>query len=124
MNAAKLMAGKAVLLAAAILGFVPVILSRNELGAWIYVGALIVIHVLAIAVLVARVQWRHFAADKSKLVARLPGLAILAALAGLLKFDANGNLFWWSIAALWGLHVLALPLLHVVRKREAAGSQT
>lgn len=119
MNTAKIMAGKAVLLGAAILGFVPVILSRNEMAAWIYLGLLIVIHVVAILVLSMRVQWRHLAADRSKLVARLSGLAILTALAGLLKFDANGNLFWWSIAALWALHVLALPLLHVYRKREA-----
>ena len=113
-------AWKTALLAAITLALVPVMLSKHALAAQVYLGALVFIHVVVLAVFVRGVKKEDIAPSPFGLFWRLVGLLVMVALLMMVRVDPDSPWFWGSVAAIWGLHTAGLALLHV-RAKEGAG---
>lgn len=111
---------KTVTLTLAIVILAPLIWWKSALGATIYLGALVVIHVFALAVFLHRIDWRSLSANKWGLTVRVVGLLTFGVLLGMLRYDPASDLFWVSLTLLWGYHVASLALLHVRHRVERA----
>lgn len=109
---------KTITLGIAIVTLAPLLWYKSEVGATIYLAALVAIHVFALAVFLHKVQWRELFSHKAGLIARVGGLVIFGGLLGVLKFDPASNLFWLMLTLLWAFHVAALALLHVRHRAE------
>lgn len=113
-------AWKTALLAVVTVALVPVVLWKHALAAQVYLGALVVIHVVALGVFARGVQKRDIAPSPFGLFWRVVGLAVMVALLAMVRLVPDSPWFWPSIAAIWGLHTAGLTLLHV-RAKEGAG---
>lgn len=109
---------KTVTLTIAIVTLAPLIWWQNEIGAVIYLGALVVIHIFALAVFLNQVDWRDLFAHKWGLITRVGGLVIFGGLLGMLRYDPESSFFWVALTLLWAFHVGALALLHVRHRVE------
>lgn len=109
---------KSATLAAAILALVPVLLWKSALAAAVYLAALVVVHVFALAVFVYRVPWRALFRHPLGLVLRTVGLLVFGALLAAVRLDPESDWFWGALTLLWAFHVGALALLHVRHARE------
>lgn len=110
---------KTITLGVAIVTLAPLLWWRSEIGAVIYLTALVLIHVFALAVFIHRVEWRDLFRGWG-LVTRVAGLVIFGGLLGVLRFDPESQLFWGALFLLWLFHVGALAMLHVRHRRELA----
>ena len=117
-------AWKVALLLATTIALVPILLSKNELAATVYLWVLVGVHVAGLFIIGIGVKRHHIAPDTRGLVIRLVGIAILVALLYLaskgLQGSVEGLLFWGSLFAIWALHTLGLALLHIRSGREAS----
>ena len=117
-------AWKTGLLAATTVALIPILLSKHELAATVYLWVLVAVHVVGLGVIGIGVKRSHIAPDLRGLVVRLIGIAVLIALIYLaskgLRTGVEGVLFWGSLFAIWALHTAGLALLHVRGKRENA----
>lgn len=117
-------AWKSALLLATTVALIPILLSKHELAATIYLWVLIVIHIAGLLIIGVGVKRHHVAPTKRGLYSRLAGIAVLIALLYLaskgLATTAEGWIFWGSLFAIWALHTLGLALLHIRGRREAA----
>ena len=117
-------AWKVALLAVTTVALIPILLSKNEWAAQVYLWILVAIHVVGLFIIGAGVKRHHIAPDKRGLVIRLVGIAVLIGLLYLaskgLQTSAEGFLFWGSLFAIWLLHTAGLALLHIRGGRENA----
>jgi hypothetical protein len=117
-------AWKVGLLLATTLALIPILLSRNEMAATVYLWVLVGVHVAGLFIIGIGVKRHHTAPDTRGLVIRLAGITVLVALLYLasqgLKSSVEGALFWGSLFAIWALHTLGLALLHIRGRREIA----
>lgn len=117
-------AWKVALLAATTIALIPILLSKNEMAATIYLWVLVAVHVLGLFIIGIGVKRHHIAPDKRGLYSRLAGITLLIALLYLaskgLQSSVEGWLFWGSLFAIWLLHTAGLALLHIRGKRENA----
>lgn len=117
-------AWKTALLLATTVALVPILLSKHELAAQVYLWVLVAIHVVGLAIIGIGVKRTHIAPDRRGLVIRLVGITFLVALLYVasqgLQTSTESLLFWGSLFAIWALHTLGLALLHIRSGREAA----
>ena len=117
-------AWKVGLLLVTTVALIPILLSKNEWAATVYLWALVAVHVVGLLIIGVGVKRHHLAPDRRGLVIRVVGIAILIALLYLasqgLKSSVEGWLFWGSLFAIWALHTLGLALLHIRGRREMA----
>jgi hypothetical protein len=117
-------AWKVALLLATTVALIPILLSKNEMAATIYLWVLVVVHVAGLFIIGIGVRRHHIAPDARGLAIRLVGIAVLVALLYLaskgLGTSVEGLLFWGSLFAIWALHTLGLALLHIRSGREAS----
>lgn len=112
--APKALAWKSVILLVTTLAFVPILLWQHELAASVYVGALVLVHVVGLGVLIARSGdwWK----DKRALGWRLGGIALLTVLLAIVGkglTGTTGGLFWGTLGLVWVLHTAGAVLLHL-----------
>lgn len=115
---------KTVLLAATTLSLVPILLMKSEEAAMWWLIALIVVHVVGIAILIAGTKRHHIAPDRRGLAYRVVAIVILSALLyllgkGVTKYQVGDIVFWGILFAIWAAHTAGLLLLHVRTRREA-----
>lgn len=117
-------AWKVGLLLATTIALIPILLSKNEMAATVYLWVLVGVHVVGLFIIGIGVKRHHIAPDTRGLVIRLVGIALLVGLLYLasqgLKGSVEGLVFWGSLFAIWALHTLGLALLHIRGRREAA----
>jgi hypothetical protein len=117
-------AWKVGLLLATTIALIPILLSKHELAATIYLWILVVIHVAGLFIIGIGVKRDHIAPNKRGLYSRLIGIALLIALLYLaskgLQSSVEGWLFWGSLFAIWALHTVGLALLHIRSRSENA----
>ena len=117
-------AWKVALLLATTIALVPILLSKSEMAATVYLWVLVGVHLAGLAIIAIGVKRHHIAPDTRGLVIRLVGIALLVALLYLaskgLRTSVEGLLFWGSLFAIWALHTLGLALLHIRGRREVA----
>lgn len=121
-----LFAWKSALLLATTVALIPILLMKNAWAAQVYLWALVVIHIVGLAVIAIGVKRTHIAPDTRGLVIRLVGIAILIGLLYIaskgLQTSAQDFLFWGSLFAIWALHTVGLALLHIRSGRETAAA--
>jgi hypothetical protein len=117
-------AWKVALLLGTTVALVPILLSKNEMAATVYLWVLVAVHLAGLAIIAVGVKRHHIAPDRRGLVIRLTGIAILVALLYLaskgLQDSVEGLVFWGSLFAIWALHTAGLALLHIRSGREVA----
>lgn len=113
---------KSVLLALTTVALIPVLLLKDTPLAMVYIVALVLVHVIGIALVAIGVKRHQLAPDRRGLVIRLVGIAILLALLSLaakgLTTDLTSFVFWGVLFAIWALHTAGLALLHFRSRRE------
>jgi hypothetical protein len=114
---------KAALLAATTIALIPILLSKDEWAARVYLIVLVVVHVAGIFIVAVGVRRRDIAPDRRGLAIRLVAIVILVGLLYLasqgLQTATQDLLFWGSLFLIWLLHTVGLALLHVKGRREA-----
>jgi hypothetical protein len=117
-------AWKVALLLGTTVALVPILLSKNQMAATVYLWVLVAVHLAGLAIIAVGVKRHHIAPDRRGLVIRLVGIAILVALLYLaskgLQNSVESFVFWGSLFAIWALHTAGLALLHIRSGREAA----
>ncbi|MCA1813103.1 MAG: hypothetical protein LC624_04015, partial [Halobacteriales archaeon] len=108
-------AWKTLLLALITLALAPIYLERSALAAQLWVGALLVVHVSALAVFILRTRKEDIAPTPFGLAWRAIGLLVAIALLSLLAklLVPESAWFWPTLGAIWVVHTAGLTLLHV-----------
>jgi O-antigen/teichoic acid export membrane protein len=117
-------AWKVALLLGTTVALIPILLSKNQMAATVYLWVLVAVHLAGLAIIAVGVKRHHIAPDGRGLAIRLVGIAILVGLLYLaskgLDGSVEGFVFWGSLFAIWALHTAGLALLHIRSGREAA----
>ncbi len=108
---------KTLLLAATTIALIPILLMQSELGAQIYLWALVVIHLVGLVVFASGVSAADIAPSKWGFIGRVLGLLTAFGLLYLaskgLQTETGSAIFWGSLFAIWALHTAGLALLHI-----------
>ena len=113
--APKSLLWKSLLLLATTLAFVPILLMKHELAGAIYVGALVLVHVVGLVAIVVKsggAWWQ----DKRGLAWRLGGIAVLSVLLSIVGkglVGATGLIFWGTLGLIWFLHTVGALIFHL-----------
>ena len=114
---------KTLLLGATTVALIPILLSKHELAATLYVVFLAVVHLAGLAIFAVGVQRHDIAPTRHGFAMRLLGLSVAVGLLYLisrgLQTAAQDALFWGSLFGIWAVHTGALALLHVRGREEA-----
>jgi succinate-acetate transporter protein len=110
---------KTLLLATTTLALAPVVLWKSALATQVYLGALVVIHVVALVIFARGVQRKDIAPTRFGLFWRVVGLAVMVALLTMIRLVPDSPLFWPSLLGIWAVHTAGLSLLHL-RAQEGA----
>lgn len=115
---------KTALLAVATIALIPILLLKHELAATIYLVFLAVVHVVGLVIFAIGVTREDIAPSMRGFWTRMAGLAFAVVLLYLvskgLQDQTVGLVFWGSLFSIWALHTLALTMLHVRGRGEAA----
>lgn len=113
--------GKSIFLLVTTLALIPVMMLQSALGGLIYVGFLVAVHVIGLAVFAYGLNAHNFGANRRGLIVRISGLVILTALLYLaskgLQAGLFSGVFWISLTAIWALHTAGAALLHLMPRR-------
>lgn len=108
---------KAGVLLATTVALIPILAYQSVLGAQVYVGFLVAVHVLGLAAFAYGLRREHFGQGARGLAIRIGGLVLLTALLYLASkglSDTFGSLvFWISLTAIWVLHTAGAAMLHL-----------
>ncbi len=118
----RLFIAKAVFLLLTTLALIPVLMLQSALGGAIYVGFLVAVHVVGLAVFVWGVRARDMGVGRG-LVIRIGGLVLLTALLYLaskgLQTGFASAVFWISLVAIWALHTAGAAMLHLMPSKHS-----
>lgn len=113
---------KSAILLVTTLAFVPVLASRSTIGAGLYLGLLLAVHVAGLFVVLAGIRRGELAFDRRGVALRVAAVVVVLALLGLAAKGVEGPMdavFWLSLLAIWLLHTAGLALLHLRGARDA-----
>lgn len=108
---------KTFILAATTIALIPIMLWQHELAATIYLWALVIIHVIGLAIFIVGVSREDIAPSTWGFVGRLIGLVTVGVLLYILskglQTPTAGALFWISLFLIWAVHTAGLLMLHL-----------
>ncbi len=112
---------KAGLLLATTVALVPILAWQHVLGATIYVGFLVVVHVVGLVIFAVGLRRAHFGTSLRGILIRIGGLAMLIGLLYIaskgLSHNFGSMVFWVSLVAIWALHTAGVAMLHLMPER-------
>ncbi len=104
---------KIVRLLATTLVIAPLVTLKLYLPTLLYVGVLLLLHTYILYIYLNRVDWRHLAASRSGLIARVLGVIFFAYILTLVKFTGQVQLVLFNVGLAVMVHVLILALLMI-----------
>ncbi len=117
----RLFLAKATFLLITTLALVPIMVLQSALGGAIYVGFLVIVHVVGLAVFAYGLRRQHFGVSLRGLTIRIGGLVLLTGLLYLaskgLTTGLSSAVFWISLIAIWALHTAGAAMLHLMPER-------
>jgi hypothetical protein len=103
---------------------VPLIHFRLELPTFIFVGALLVLHVYILFVYLTRVNWRHLRASRGGFVLRISAIVMFSYILTLLHYQGPTWFVIFSVGAAVTIHALILLLLMITKSVQVPSTRS
>ncbi|MCH4250200.1 MAG: hypothetical protein LKF88_04945 [Microbacteriaceae bacterium] len=109
----RLFIRKMVLLTVTTLLLAPLIVEKMLIPAALYIGGLIVLHVVVLAVYLYRVPWRELWRNRAEFALRVAAIVFFVCLLALVRFEGDTAIVLMDIGIALVLHCLIICGFHV-----------